>query len=116
MLMVSGIGPQQVLERHQIPVLSDLQGVGQNMWVRSLLLQYLLCCYVEYLFQDQPYFGITYRVNMTTMSQLADPTYLATATKDYLEDQTGPLTNVGGNIIGRYVPVLEKKNILINDE
>lgn len=32
--MVSGIGPRQTLERHGIPVISDLPGVGQNLWVR----------------------------------------------------------------------------------
>lgn len=35
MLMVSGIGPAATLEQFDIPVLSDLQGVGQNMWVRN---------------------------------------------------------------------------------
>ena len=32
MLMVSGIGPRQTLEQHDIPVISDLPGVGQNLW------------------------------------------------------------------------------------
>lgn len=31
--MVSGIGPKDILESLNIPVISDLQGVGQNMWV-----------------------------------------------------------------------------------
>ena len=31
--MVSGIGPKETLEELGIPVLADLQGVGQNMWV-----------------------------------------------------------------------------------
>ncbi len=33
LLMVSGIGPSKVLSNLSIPVLSDLPGVGQNMWV-----------------------------------------------------------------------------------
>jgi choline dehydrogenase-like flavoprotein len=33
MLMVSGIGPRLVLQGLQIPILSELSGVGQNMWV-----------------------------------------------------------------------------------
>ena len=75
LLMVSGIGPSQILLQHNIPVLSDLQGVGQNMW-------------------DQPYFGISYRVNVDTGSRLAnDPIYAAQAAVDYLIDQTGPLTS-----------------------
>ena len=33
LLMVSGIGPRATLETLDIPVLADLAGVGQNMWV-----------------------------------------------------------------------------------
>jgi len=33
LLMVSGIGPATTLQKHQIPVLADRPGVGQNMWV-----------------------------------------------------------------------------------
>ena len=32
--MVSGIGPAATLQKLGIPVLSDLQGVGQQLWVR----------------------------------------------------------------------------------
>ncbi|KAK2805252.1 hypothetical protein FQN50_006277 [Emmonsiellopsis sp. PD_5] len=32
LLMVSGIGPSDVLTTHDIPVISDLPGVGQNLW------------------------------------------------------------------------------------
>lgn len=35
LLMVSGIGPQETLARHNIPVVADRPGVGQNMWVSS---------------------------------------------------------------------------------
>ena len=35
LLMVSGIGPQNVLKNLGIPVVSNLEGVGQNMWVRT---------------------------------------------------------------------------------
>ena len=31
--MVSGIGPSETLSRLNIPLLSDLPGVGQNMFV-----------------------------------------------------------------------------------
>ena len=75
LLMVSGIGPRQTLENYNITVLSDLQGVGQNMW-------------------DQPYFGISYRVNVITGSRLQDdPVYAAQAAAEYLSNQTGPLTS-----------------------
>lgn len=36
LLMLSGIGPAATLQQHDIEVISDLPGVGQNMWVSSL--------------------------------------------------------------------------------
>ena len=33
LLMVSGVGPSEILDSLNIPVLSDLKGIGQNMWV-----------------------------------------------------------------------------------
>lgn len=33
LLMVSGVGPSTTLDQHQIPVVADRPGVGQNMWV-----------------------------------------------------------------------------------
>ena len=33
LLMVSGVGPKEVLDQHNIPVIADRPGVGQNMWV-----------------------------------------------------------------------------------
>jgi hypothetical protein len=32
--MVSGVGPKETLEKFDIDVISELKGVGQNMWVR----------------------------------------------------------------------------------
>jgi choline dehydrogenase len=37
MLMLSGIGPRQELQRHGIPVLADIPGVGQNLQDLSLI-------------------------------------------------------------------------------
>lgn len=75
LLMLSGIGPRQVLERFGIPVVSDLEGVGQNL-------------------QDQAYFGVSYRVNLETASMLVnDPAYAARADFDFLNFQSGPLTS-----------------------
>ena len=34
LLMVSGIGPSDTLTKHDIPLVADRPGVGQNMWVR----------------------------------------------------------------------------------
>ena len=33
LLMVSGVGPKETLDQLQIPIVSELPGVGQNMWV-----------------------------------------------------------------------------------
>lgn len=33
LLMVSGVGPRETLEQHNIQVIADRPGVGQNMWV-----------------------------------------------------------------------------------
>ena len=80
LLMVSGIGPRQILENHNIPVLSDLPGVGQNLW-------------------DQAYYGVSFRVNVETSSRVNnDKVYAGQAAQDYLNNQTGPLTSVGAFI------------------
>lgn len=49
LLMVSGIGPQETLQRFDIPVLSNLPGVGQNTW-------------------DHLLFTVSYEVNLLTHS------------------------------------------------
>ena len=78
LLMVSGIGPRKTLEIHNITVLSDLPGVGQNLW-------------------DQVYYGASFRVNVETSSRVNnDKVYAAQVAQDYLNNQTGPLTSVGG--------------------
>lgn len=58
LLMVSGIGPRDHLQQHNITVLSELPGVGQNM-------------------QDHPFFGPSYRVGVETLTRPANnPLYL----------------------------------------
>lgn len=34
--MVSGVGPKETLAGLDIPVIKDLPGVGQNMWVKVI--------------------------------------------------------------------------------
>lgn len=51
LLMVSGIGPAQLLAYNNIQVIADRPGVGQNL-------------------QDQSFVGITYEVNFNTTSQI----------------------------------------------
>ena len=76
MLMVSGIGPKEILAQQNIPVIVDRQ-VGQN-W------------------QDHCAFEFQYAMNVEGNQQ-----YLQQATQDFLTDQTGPLTNWGGDILGQ---------------
>ncbi|CZT52318.1 probable choline dehydrogenase [Rhynchosporium secalis] len=76
LLMLSGIGPAASLQKFGIKVLSDLRGVGQNMW-------------------DHVFFGPSSRVNVQTFTRLAnDPTYiLSQFATDYTVKKEGPLTN-----------------------
>ncbi|OJJ31501.1 hypothetical protein ASPWEDRAFT_747480 [Aspergillus wentii DTO 134E9] len=75
LLMVSGIGPVDVLEEHGIKVISNLPGVGQNMW-------------------DHPFFGPTYQVALETYTKMAtDTVYLARQLSKYATFHKGPLTN-----------------------
>lgn len=75
LLMVSGVGPRDTLERHGIEAVSELPGVGQGM-------------------QDHVFFGPTYRVALTTFTKLAtDFGYLGEQLLTYLGTQTGSLTN-----------------------
>ncbi|KXG51938.1 Glucose-methanol-choline oxidoreductase [Penicillium griseofulvum] len=51
LLMVSGIGPANVLSTYNVKVVVDLPGVGQNMW-------------------DHVFFGPSYQVNVPTLGML----------------------------------------------
>lgn len=81
-LMLSGIGLKSALEKFQIPVISDLAGVGQNMW-------------------DHVFIFTSHETNLSTNSAvLTDPSLHAQAVDEYLNHQTGPLTGVGGEHVG----------------
>ncbi|TVY81242.1 Cyclase atC [Lachnellula suecica] len=72
-LMLSGFG---------IPVLSDLPGVGQNLW-------------------DHVFIFTNHEMDLTTNSAvLSDPSLQAVAAEIYLSNQSGPLTGIGGSFIG----------------
>lgn len=78
LLMVSGIGPLDTLEQYGIPLVSNLPGVGQNMW-------------------DNLIFGPSYRVNVVTDSLLSqNPAYAAQVQAQYTQNQSGPLTYAAG--------------------
>lgn len=78
LLMVSGIGPSDTLKQYDIPLISNLPGVGQNMW-------------------DNLIFGPSYRVNVVTDSQISqNPGYAAQVQAQYVNNQSGPLTYPAG--------------------
>ena len=52
--MVSGVGPEEILRKHDVPVVSARPGVGQEMW-------------------DHVLFGVVYESNLSTTAILQDP-------------------------------------------
>ncbi|KAL9105596.1 MAG: hypothetical protein Q9227_009254 [Pyrenula ochraceoflavens] len=81
MLMVSGIGPSDTLEKYNIPVLSNRPGVGQNMW-------------------DHVIVGSAYQVDVLTHSALQSPAFSAQQVELYHANRTGMLTQNGAGVIG----------------
>ncbi|KAL4759703.1 GMC family oxidoreductase [Aspergillus foveolatus] len=98
LLMVSGIGPAEQLAEHGIEVISDLQ-VGQNMW-------------------DHPFFALSYRVNVETLTRVAnDLLYLGTTFLDYTTKHTGPLTNPVADFIAfEKIPSSHRESFSVETE
>jgi choline dehydrogenase-like flavoprotein len=75
LLMVSGIGPKETLNKFDIKPVSTLEGVGQNMW-------------------DHIFFGPSYQVGFETLNAvLRCPISLAKAVTQYALSKSGPLTS-----------------------
>jgi choline dehydrogenase len=76
LLMVSGVGPADQLNKFSIPIIADRPGVGKNM-------------------QDHIFFGPTYRYRVETFTKLAnDLLYVGSQIAiDYPIFKRGPLTN-----------------------
>ncbi|RDW57068.1 GMC oxidoreductase [Coleophoma cylindrospora] len=94
LLMLSGIGPAATLQKFGIPVLSNLTGVGQNMW-------------------DHVFFGPSYRVKVETSTRLAnDPTYfLAQLIGPYSIEKQGVLTSPNCDYLGfEKVPAVSRNS------
>jgi choline dehydrogenase len=83
--MVSGIGPEETLRQHDIPVISASPGVGQNMW-------------------DHVLFGVIYEANLTTSAVLKDPAVAADYTTKYLANATGILASQNADYLGPSLP------------
>ncbi|KAJ5590044.1 hypothetical protein N7450_004016 [Penicillium hetheringtonii] len=75
LLMVSGVGPADVLSEHNIDIVAKLPGVGQNLW-------------------DHPFFAPTYRVQVDTLTKFGtELLYAANKALSGIIMKTGPLTN-----------------------
>ncbi|PYI25495.1 GMC oxidoreductase [Aspergillus indologenus CBS 114.80] len=75
LLMVSGVGPQEVLEQHNIAVIANRPGIGQNMW-------------------DHPFFAPSYRVKVQTFTAIAlNLLELVGQFLNIVTTRSGPLTN-----------------------
>ncbi|KAI7773760.1 hypothetical protein LA080_009898 [Diaporthe eres] len=83
LLMLSGIGPAETLRRFDLPVIADRPGVGQNL-------------------TDHIFFGPSYRVNVQTLTYLANNlAYVAEQyATAYLPFHEGPLTNPVCDFLG----------------
>ncbi|PLB44423.1 putative glucose-methanol-choline oxidoreductase [Aspergillus steynii IBT 23096] len=73
LLMVSGVGPAEVLKSFDIPIIADRPGVGQGM-------------------QDHVVYDIGYQVNVPTMSSLMNPAFGAKHIQLFNEHAAGMLT------------------------
>jgi choline dehydrogenase len=79
--MVSGIGPEEVLRQHDIPVVSAKPGVGQNMW-------------------DHILYPVVYEANLSTTAVLKDKTIAAGYEEEYLANGTGLLASQNADYLG----------------
>lgn len=81
LLMVSGIGPAETLADHNITVVAERPGVGQNMW-------------------DHVVLSIGHQVSIKTYGRLMNRTIAAEAELDYAMNQAGILTNDQSDYLG----------------
>ncbi|KAB8288833.1 hypothetical protein EYC80_010736 [Monilinia laxa] len=81
LLLVSGIGNPETLAEHNISVVANRPGVGQNMW-------------------DHCLFGISRAVDILTHSRLSTPAFAQEQALLYLTNRTGMSTSTGADILG----------------
>ena len=82
LLLVSGIGPRETLERYNIPVVSDLSGVGQNL-------------------RDTPAIGgVVHSTNVPGRSAFTrDASSFNNAVQGYLTNGSGPLSSPASDFV-----------------
>ncbi|KPM38130.1 Versicolorin B synthase [Neonectria ditissima] len=83
LLMVSGIGPKETLEKFDIPVISNLQGVGQGIHDSAAV------------------HGPMWEIEGISMGGWKEPDKLQEAVVEFNKYKTGPLTN-GGVDVGAF--------------
>ncbi|KAF2621489.1 GMC oxidoreductase [Macroventuria anomochaeta] len=74
LLIVSGVGPAEILQNHNIPIVADRPCVGQNMW-------------------DHVVLSIGHQVSIESYGRLMNYTIAAKAKLEYAINQAGILTN-----------------------
>jgi len=88
LLMVSGIGPASTLQSHNITVIKDLPGVGQNM-------------------HDSCAIG-----SVTHNTSVQNPSITTEVINQYINNASGILTNSGGDVLGfEKLPAAYRKNL-----
>ncbi|CAD0114507.1 unnamed protein product, partial [Aureobasidium uvarum] len=100
LLMVSGVGPRAILNKHRIPIVAERPGVGQNMWVSQIVSDNNVQAggLMKSIGQPAP---LSYKVNVETTSVLQnDPTRIYEETENYVARQSGLLTSMGADTIG----------------
>lgn len=80
LLIVSGVGPAEQLSQHNIPVVAERPGVGQNMW-------------------DHVVLSVGRQVDIETYGRMMNPKFAAEAVVEYA-NQTGILTNDQSDYLG----------------
>ncbi|KAM7204684.1 GMC oxidoreductase [Naviculisporaceae sp. PSN 640] len=86
LLMLSGVGPKATLQQHNIPVVADLPGVGQNL-------------------VDKIFFNVLHGITTpSAANSVFDPATKDKVLRDYLENQAGPLSSAGGYLAFEKLP------------
>ncbi|CAO2649968.1 Nn.00g012600.m01.CDS01 [Neocucurbitaria sp. VM-36] len=86
LLMLSGIGPAATLSNYSIDIVSNLPGVGQNLW-------------------DQPRFNVLHGISVPNVrTYLETPSQQAIAVDRYISNSSGPYSSAGGYLSFEKLP------------